>query len=148
MNIRQKMLLGAAALTLIPVALTSLLLWQGASTLSAETVGGQVRTQLVSLRDTKRQQVRDELDERIKTLQVLAGQRSTIEAYKQFKSSFYNSGRELSKTVNADEAKKNLAEYVNLYFNTEYAKRNPAAAPALTGALAALDILSSEIFYL
>ena len=55
MNIRQKMLLGAVALTLIPVALTSLLLWQGASTLSAETVGGQVRTQLVSLRDTSTQ---------------------------------------------------------------------------------------------
>ena len=44
MNIRQKMLLGTAALTLIPVAFTSLLLWQGASTLSAETVGEQVRT--------------------------------------------------------------------------------------------------------
>ena len=139
MNIRQKMLLGAAALTLIPVVLTSLLLWQGASTLSAETVGAQVRTQLVSLRDTKRQQVRDELDERIRSLQVLAGQRSTIDAYKQFKSSFYNSGKELSKTVDAVEAKKNLTEYVNLYFNTEYSKRNPVAAPPLTSAVAALD---------
>ncbi len=139
MNIRQKMLLGAAALTLIPVALTSLLLWQGASALSAETVGGQVRTQLVSIRDTKRQQVRDELEDRIKTLQVLAGQRSTIEAYKQFRGSFYNGGKELSKTLDPVEAKKNLTEYVNLYFNTEYAKRNPTAAPALTNALATLD---------
>ena len=139
MNIRQKMLLGAAALTLIPVALTSLLLWQGASTLSAETVGGQVRTQLVSLRDTKRQQVRDELNERITSLRVLAGQRSTIEAFKQFKGSYYNASKELSKTVDGAEAKKNLTEYVNLYFNTEYAKRNPTAVPPLTGALAALD---------
>ena len=139
MNIRQQMLIGAAALTLIPVALTSFLLWQGASTLSAETVGGQVRTQLVSLRDTKRQQVSDELDERIKSLQVLAGQRSTIEAYKQYKNSFYNAGKELSKTVDSAEAKKNLADYVNLYFNTEYAKRNPTIAPPLTTALATLD---------
>ena len=139
MNIRQKMLLGAAALTLIPVALTSLLLWQGASALSAETVGGQVRTQLVSIRDTRRQQVQGELEERIKTLQVLAGQRSTVEAYKQFKNSFYNAGKELSKTVDAVEAKKNLAEYVNLYFNTEYAKRNPTTSPPLTNALASLD---------
>ena len=139
MNIRQQMLLGAAALTLIPVALTSLLLWQGASTLSAETVGGQVRTQLVSLRDTKRQQVRDELEERIKSMQVLASQRSTIEAYKQFKGNFYNAGKELSKTVDPTEAKKNLAEYVNLYYNTEYAKRNPTVAPPLTTALGALD---------
>ena len=139
MNIRQKMLLGTAALTLIPVALTSLLLWQGASTLSAETVGAQVRTQLVSLRDTKRQQVRDELNERVTSLQVLAGQRSTIEAYKQFKNSFYNTSKELAKTVDAEDAKKGLTEYVGLYFGAEYAKRNPAAAPPLTAALAALD---------
>ena len=139
MNIRQKMLLGAAALTLIPVALTSLLLWQGASALSAETVGGQVRTQLVSLRDTKRQQITDELNERVTSLQVLAAQRSTIDAYKQFKGSFYAAGKELSKTVETAEATKNLNDYVGLYFNNEYAKRNPSAAPPLAKAVASLD---------
>jgi methyl-accepting chemotaxis protein len=139
MNIRQKMLLGAAALTLIPVALTSLLLWQGASNLSTATVGGQVRTQLVSLRETKRVQIREELEERIKTVQVLAAQRSTIEAYKQFKTSFYSAGSELSKTIETTGATKNLNEYIGLYFNTEYAKRNPSAAPSLSSAVAELD---------
>ena len=139
MNIRQKMLLGAAALTLIPVALTSLLLWQGASNLSAATVGGQVRTQLVSLRETKRVQVREELDERIKSVQVLAAQRSTIDAYKQFKASFYSAGTELSKTIEPAAATKNLNEYIGLYYNNEYAKRNPNAAPSLAGTVAALD---------
>ena len=139
MNIRQKMLLGAAALTLIPVALTSLLLWQGASNLSAATVGGQVRTQLVSLRETKRIQVREELDERIKSVQVLAAQRSTIDAYKQFKASFYSAGAELSKTIEPAAATKNLNEYIGLYYNNEYAKRNPNAAPSLAGTVAALD---------
>ena len=139
MNIRQKMLLGAATLTLIPVALTSLLIWQGASTLAAETVGAQVRTQLVSLRDTKRQQITDELNERVTSLQVLAAQRSTIEAYKQFKGSFYASGKELSKTVETAEATKNLNDYIGLYFNNEYAKRNPNAAPSLAKAVATLD---------
>ena len=139
MNIRQKMLLGAAVLTLIPVALTSLLLWQGASALSAETVGEQVRRQLASVRDTKSQEIRDELDERIKSLQVLAIQRSTIDAYKQFKSGFYSAGKDLSKTVDPTEARKNLAEYIDLYFNIEYAKRNPTTAPSLAAALAASD---------
>ena len=142
MNIRQKMLLGAIALTLIPVAATSLLLWQGASTLTAETVGAEVRTQLVSLRETKRQQVRDELDERIKSLQVLASQRSTIEAYKQFRSTFYNGNKELPKTVDADQGRKNLTDYVNVHFNTEYAKRNPSVPPQLNRALDALDVNS------
>ena len=139
MNIRQKMLLGTALLTLVPVALTALLLWQGASTLSAETVDTQIRTQLVSLRDTKRQQIRDELEERVKSLQVLAGQRSTVDAYKQFKAGFYTAGKELSKTTDVEVAKKNLADYVGLFFNTEYVKRNPNAAPALTAAIGALD---------
>lgn len=138
MNIRQKMLLGAAALTLIPVALTSLLLWQGASNLSSTTVGEQVRTQLVSLRETKRVQVREELEERIKSVQVLAAQRSTIDAYKQFKTSFYSAGADLSKTVETTAATKNLNEYIGLYFNNEYAKRNPNAAPPLTALVADL----------
>lgn len=139
MNIRQKMLLGAAALTLIPVALTSLLLWQGASDLSTATVGDQVRTQLVSLRETKRIQIREELEERIRSVQVLAAQRSTIDAYKQFKTSFYAAGADLSKSVEKTTAAKNLSEYVGLYFNNEYAKRNPAAAPSLAGSIEALD---------
>ena len=140
MNIRQKMLLGAAALTLIPVALTSLLLWQGASNLSTATVGNQVRTQLVSLRETKRVQIREELEERIRSVQVLAAQRSTIEAYKQFKTSFYSAGADLSKTIEKTAATKNLSEYIGQYFNNEYAKRNPAATPALATSVEALDL--------
>ncbi|MGB4115909.1 MAG: methyl-accepting chemotaxis protein [Polaromonas sp.] len=139
MNIRQKMLLGAAALTLIPVAFTSLLIWQGASNLAEEAIREQERTQLVSLRDTKRQQITDELNERVTSLQVLAAQRSTIEAYKQMKSSFYSAGKELSKTVETGEATKNLNDYIGLYFNNEYVKRNPNAAPSLAKAVATLD---------
>ena len=139
MNIRQKMLLGAVALTLIPVALTSLLIWQGASTLAADTVDAQVRTQLVSLRDTKRQQITDELSERVASLQVLAAQRSTIDAYKQMKGSFYTVGKELSKTIEPGEATKNLNEYLTQYFSPEYLKRNPGAAPSLAKAVASLD---------
>ena len=139
MNIRQKMLLGAAALTLIPVAMTSLLLWQGASNLSSATVGSQVRTQLVSLRDTKKIQVRDELEDRIKSLQVLAAQRSTIDAYKQLKSGFYTADKDLAKSIDTASAAKNISEYAELFFNNEYAKRNPGAAPSLATAIAGLD---------
>ena len=136
MNIRQRMLLGAAALTLIPVALTSLLLWQGASNLSSETVGSQVRTQLVSLRDTKQIQVRDELEDRIKSLQVLAAQRSTIDAYKQLKSGFYTADKDLAKLIDTAGAAKNVTDYAGLFFNTEYAKRNPGVAPSLANSIA------------
>ena len=149
MNIRKKILLGAAVLTLIPVALTSLLIWQGASTLAAETVDSQVRSQLVSLRDTKRQQINDELTERVTSLQVLAAQRSTIDAYKQFKAGFYTAGKELSKTVETTEATKNLNEYIGSNFSGEFVKRNPGAAPSLAKAVSALDtnaVLMQTVF--
>jgi hypothetical protein len=44
MKIGQKLLLGAVALTLVPLAVTAGLLWQGATSLSAQTVDTQVQT--------------------------------------------------------------------------------------------------------
>jgi methyl-accepting chemotaxis protein len=139
MNIRQKMLLGASALTLIPVALTALLLWQGASTLSGAAVGELTRTQLISLRDTKGQQVKDSLAQQLKSLQVLASQRSTVEAYKLFKAGYASASKDLAKGGDSGDASKGIAEYMEQKFNPEFAKRNTDAAPALTNALAALD---------
>ncbi len=139
MNIRQKMLLGGVALTLIPVALTSFFLWQSASGLAADAIGNQVKTQLVSLRDSKRQQVGDELNERVKSLQVLAAQRSSIDAFKQFKATFYNVEKDLGKNTSAANAAQNIAGYVKEQFNPEFSKRNPQAAPAMGEAIAALD---------
>ena len=145
MNIRQKMLLGAAALTLIPVAVTSFLLWQNASTLSAATVSAQVQTQLVSIRDTKRQQVRDELNERVQSLQVLASQKSTIDAFKQFKTGFYSAGKDLAKPAEGNDSVKNIGTYIDQQFNAEFGKRNPQAAPNLTSAIAALGANGSAL---
>lgn len=86
MNIRQKMFLGAAALTLIPVTLMALLLWQNASSLADKALDERVRAQMQSLRDTKAEQLKDEINGRIADLRALAAQRSTIEAMRAFKS--------------------------------------------------------------
>jgi uncharacterized membrane protein len=45
MNIRQKMLIGAGLLTLIPVVLTAALLWEGASTLADTALEERTRNQ-------------------------------------------------------------------------------------------------------
>jgi methyl-accepting chemotaxis protein len=138
MNIRQKMLLGAAALTVIPVALTALFLWTGASSLATETVNTQTQLQLVSIRDSKRQALASEIDGRVKALQTLAAQRSTIDAYKQFKNTYYNAGKELAKSdVTAATAAMN--EFIQRQVAPEYARRNTQAMPDVSRTIASRD---------
>ena len=136
MNIRQKMLLGAAALTLVPVVITAALLWRGASNLSADTVTSLTQSQLVSLRDTKRQQVTDDIQNRVRTLQSLAGQRSMVDGIKALKAGFYSAGKDTG--IAPDAAATTLTDYVQKQFAPEFARRNVGAAD-VSKALAALD---------
>jgi methyl-accepting chemotaxis protein len=137
MNIRQKMLIGAGLLTLIPVVITAALLWQGASSLADEALVQRTQNQLTSLRDTKRQQVTDELNLRIRTMQSLAAQRSTIDAMRTFKQSFATAGKDSG--VPQIEAVFELSKYTSEQFAVEYAKRNAGAAPDISKYIAALD---------
>jgi methyl-accepting chemotaxis protein len=137
MNIRQKMLLGAGLLTLIPVAITAALMWQGTSALADQALQERTQAQLSSLRDTKRQQVGDELDARVKGLQTLASQRTTVDAMRQFKTSFTTAGKDSA--ITAEAAGLALADYAQKQFGPEFVKRNAGNAPDLTKSNAALD---------
>jgi methyl-accepting chemotaxis protein len=137
MNIRQKMLLGAALLTLIPVAITAALLWQGASSLADTALQERTQNQLNSLRDTKRQQVTDEINNRVRALQTLAAQRSTVEAMRTLKPAFFSAAKD--KGVTQETASVELAKYAQEQFAPEFAKRNTGAAPDLSKFISALD---------
>ncbi len=137
MNIRQKMLFGAGLLTLIPVAITAALLWQGASSLADAALQERTQNQLNSLRDTKRQQVSDEINSRVRALQALAAQRSTADAMRNLKIAFATAAKDRNvdgATVNAE-----LSKYAQEQFAPEYAKKNPGAAPDAAKFIAALD---------
>ena len=137
MNIRQKMLTGAGLLTLIPVAITAALLWQGASTLADAALSERTQNQLTSLRETKRQQVTDEINARVRSLQVLAAQRATIDGMRSFKSSFAAAAKDSG--LAQDAASASLNKYIQEQFAPEYAKRNAGAAPDMAKFTAALD---------
>ncbi len=146
MNIRQKMLIGAALLTLIPVAITAALLWQGASTLADTALQERTQNQLNSLRDTKRQQVTDEINSRVRALQTLAAQRSTVEAMRALKPAFFTASKD--KGITQEAASADIAKYTQEQFAPEFAKRNAGASPDLSKFIAALDangaVLQSE----
>jgi methyl-accepting chemotaxis protein len=137
MTIRQKMLLAAALMTLIPVLITAALLWQGASSLADSALELRTQTQLTALRDTKRIQIANEIDSRVKSLQSLASQRSTIEAMRAFKSGFVTAAKDAG--VAADAAAPAIVKYVQEQFNPEFAKRNAGTAPDLAKFIGTLD---------
>lgn len=137
MNIRQKMLLGAGLLTLIPVAITAALLWQGASSLAGSALEDRTQVQLNSLRDTKRDQVTDEINGRVRSLQVLAAQRTTIDGMRALKAGFATASKDSG--IGKDTAAPALSSYTQKQFAPEFAKRNASAAPDLSKAIEALD---------
>ncbi len=140
MKIKQKLLLGAAGLSLVPLALMAGLLWQGATSLSGQTIDEQVRTQLSSLRDTKVAQVRDEVHGRVAALRALGANRVTAEALSRLKAGFDAAGREEASADPASQ-KQALLAYVSRDFGGEFAKRNPSKAPELS---AIVDGLSPQ----
>jgi methyl-accepting chemotaxis protein len=143
MNIRQKMLLGAGLLTLIPVALTAALLWQNASTVAGDAVRGSLQTELEALRTEKLAEVRQELETRVQGLQTLAAQRSTADAFKAFKSALATVPKELGADESGQRAE--IAKYVDAEFNKEFAVRNSDAAPSFKPILDAIDPITAAL---
>jgi methyl-accepting chemotaxis protein len=137
MNIRQKMLLGAGLLTLIPVLITAALLTQGSATLAGDALASQTQAQLNSLRDTKRSQVTDEINARVRALQVLAAQRATIDGFRALKAGFGTAAKDKGATLAATTPA--LAEYGQKQFGPEFVKRNAGTAPDLSKPIAALE---------
>lgn len=142
MKIGQQLSLGALGLTFVPLMLMAGLLYQGATGVAGEAVNTQVQTQLVSLRDLKAQQVREDVEARLAALRALASNRSTLEATRNFKSSFYVAAAELAKLASPDDEAKQrqgMMAYVEGDFATEFAKRNPGAAPSLAEVVSRRD---------
>jgi methyl-accepting chemotaxis protein len=140
MRIGQKLLLGAVALTLVPLAITAGLLWQGATSVAGEAISNQTQTQLVSLRDLKAQQIRDEIDGRLAALKTLGQNRTTVEAMKGFKSTFYTAAKDMPKSAaDAPIHRRRMLDFVESQFGPEFANRNPAKASDLTALIDARD---------
>jgi methyl-accepting chemotaxis protein len=137
MNIRQKMLLGAGLLTLIPVAMTAVLMWQGASSLASQVLEERTGAQLIALRDAKSQQLDDEFSSTTRELQALAQQKATVDAMRQLKTAFYTASKDSGIAPEAVTAA--ITKHVQKEFAAEFAKRNSQAVPDLSKVIAAID---------
>jgi methyl-accepting chemotaxis protein len=138
MNIRQKLLYGAAALTAIPVALTAAILWAGASQLSSRTINEQTRSELTSIRESRRTAITDEINSRVADIATIAAQRSTLEAFRALRAGFATAARDVPK-FDAAAANAAMNEYIQQPFKAEFARRNAEAMPDFSKAVAARD---------
>ncbi len=145
MKIGQKLLAGAVALTLVPLALTAGLLWQGTTSLSGQTVDAQVQLQLSALRDQKTQQLKDEIEYRMAALRTLGAQQGTVDAMAKLKIAFFDAAKEAGKTDDPAGHRKAMLEYVDAQFGPEFINRNPTKAPELGALVDARDANTSRL---
>jgi methyl-accepting chemotaxis protein len=138
MNIRQKLLLGATALTVVPVVLTAAFLWAGASQLSSQTIDTQTQSQLVGIRDSRRQALVDEFNSRVADVASIAAQRSTLDAFRALKPAFATAAKDLPR-FDATASNAAMNEFIQQQFKAEFARRNADAMPDFSRAVAARD---------
>jgi methyl-accepting chemotaxis protein len=131
MKIATQLFIGAAALTLVPLAITAGAMWHGATGIASTTVDQQLRTQLSALRDQKTQELRAEFESKLAALQTLARNRTTVQAMQELKPAFQTAAADLAKVQDAATQRQGMVDYVQQQFGAEFAKRNPSAAPAL-----------------
>jgi methyl-accepting chemotaxis protein len=149
MNIRQKIMLGAALLTLVPVAITAFVMRQSATTIADEALERRTEASLTALRDSKRAQISDEIESTVKELQYLAVQKNTVEAMRAFKAGFATAAKDSA--VSPEVVTSGMSSYIQKEFGAEFAKRNTGGAPDITQATAAMDpagaALQSEFIF-
>ncbi len=123
MNIRNKLLLGAGLLALIPVAITALVVGQGTYNSARDALIAQTEARLIAQREDKRAQVEAYFDTLVRGVQSLGRSTTVIEAAKALKASY--------PAVAKDVAPAKIAEYraalLKFYtddFGSEFKKRN------------------------
>ena len=132
------MLLGAAVLALVPILVTSILIGGGADQLARDSLTHTVQAQLTSLREVRKQQVRDYVGGLVQALQGFAASTTVVDSYKDLRQAYVTSGDRLS-----DPELLALRDSVKVFyegeFAAEYAKRNPGKATGLAAWVAGLD---------
>lgn len=138
MKLSTKMLLGAAALAVIPTLLTSLLVGGGAVQLSKDALTQSVQSQLTSLREVRKQQVTEYFGGLVSSVQAFSGSTTVVDAYKGLRQA-YSSTAEVPKGDALKVQRDGIKGFYSKEFANEYGKRNPTVAAGLEAWVAKLD---------
>jgi methyl-accepting chemotaxis protein len=117
-TVRQKLLLGTAALALIPIVLATVLLGRAATDAGRTTIQQQARDQLTATREVKKEQILDYFANAKAQIGVLAKAPDVVNAMREFTAAYPKFDEQ------AKFDKSTLERYYSGDFNVEYGKRN------------------------
>ena len=130
MKLSTKMLLGAAALAVVPTLLTSLLVGGGAVQLSKDALTQSVQSQLTSLREVRKQQVTEYFGGLVSSVQAFSGSTTVVDAYKGLRQAYVTTA-ELPKADTLKAQREAVKGFYTKEFTNEYGKRNPTVASGM-----------------
>jgi methyl-accepting chemotaxis protein len=139
MNIRSKLLLGGAAIALIPLALTSLLVGKTSYDAASTSLNEAATNRLVAIREDKKARIQDYLNGLQSQVQAIATTTTAAEALKAFKPATAALIKETGGDAKLPTYKAALAGYYTKDFAGEYDKRNVAKAPDMAAVVEKLD---------
>ena len=138
MKLSTKMLIGTAVLAVIPILITSFLVGGGAVQLSRASLTQATESQLVSLREVRKQQVSDYVNGLVLSIQAFSASTTVVDASKGFRQSYANTA-ELPKPEVLAGYRNDLKTHYTKDFAAEFIKRNPTPASGMDAWAAKLD---------
>ncbi len=138
MKLSTKMFIGTAVLAVAPILITSLLVGGGAVDLSRDSLTQAVQSQLVSLREIRKQQINEYLGSLARSLSAMAGNAALVDGYKSLRQTIGPA----TDTLKPEALRQMREELKTAYlkdFTLEFSKRNPQPPAGVPALLAALD---------
>lgn len=145
MNLKRKMIIGAAALAAIPVMIASLTLGNKASKDSALALEKAAEERLVAIRDSSKARIEDYFETIDKQIITLSTNRMVIDAMKTLKQGFNSYRTEVDN--NTDQQREALGSYYTQDFNNQFKKLNNGENSNATQWLRQLDDDSIALQY-
>lgn len=138
MKLSTKMFIGTAALAVAPILITSFLVGGGAVDLSRDSLTQAVQSQLVSLREIRKQQLNDYFGSLARSLRAMAANAVLVDGYKSLRQAA-GTAADGTKPEALRQLREELKPSYVKEFTVEFNKRNPQPPAGIQALLDALD---------
>lgn len=122
MNLKSKILLGAALLVALPVIISSVVLGYNASSSAHSALEDSSKSRLTAVRDITKGRIEDYLSTLNKQVKTFSNDRMIIDAMKSFTTTYNTYSQQSS--ISVDVAREELRTYYKTQFNPEYQSQN------------------------
>jgi methyl-accepting chemotaxis protein len=141
------MLLGAGVLTLVPVALTAIVVGVSNYNAARASLESEATAKLEAIRENKREQINDYLETLAASVRTLAASTTVVDAYKGFRATVPNYVKEAGGDALVESYKKSMTQYATGEFSVEFSKRNPQRAPDMAAIVSSTDATAIAMQY-